>query len=350
MPRWRGANTSSTKRQVNALSYPRKRIAAATAAVALTGLVVGCSGGAGAEPTLDPEAPVSITVGTLPAGDYAPLYIAEQEGYFDEEGLDVTIETIAGGAVGVTQLFSNEIQFSAATWTNVLLANSQGLDIQVVREGTDSNKEGINGLLVQSDGPIQSPEDLRGQTVSVNTLGSATELQVRDCLVTLGVQPDEYELVEVGFADAAAAVSQGRIAAGFVPEPFITIGADQGLEPLFYPSTCNEVQQSLPIVNWNVAKGYAEDNPAVVEAFVSAMDKATQLAIDDPQVVVDILPTFTTLTPELASQITMASFVEDGTPNVEAAQKTMDQMVEYGLIQEPLEDLSQYAWQPPSSE
>lgn len=336
------------------MSFSRKRVGSIAAMIALAGLVAGCSGGSGggggAEQTLDPANPVAITVGTLPAGDYAPLYIAEQEGFFDEVGLDVTIEIIAGGAVGVTQLVSNEIQFSSATWTNVLLAGSQGLDIQVVREGTDSHKEGVNGLLVQADGPIKTIEDLRGQTISVNTLGSATEIQIRDCLATNGLEPGDYELVEVAFPDAAAAVSQGRIAGGFVPEPFITIGADQALKPLFYPSTCNELQQSLSIVNWNVAKKYAEENPAVVEAFVAAMDKATQLAIDDPQVVIDILPTFTTLTPELAEKITLASYVEDGTPDVEGAQAIMELMVEYGLLTEPMDDLSQFAWQPPSSD
>lgn len=329
------------------MSFPRKHVAGAVAALALTGLIAGCTS-APTEPaveTLDPDNPVAITVGTLPAGDYAPLYIAQQEGYFEEEGLEVTIEIIAGGAVGVTQLVSGELEFTSATWGNTLLAVSQGLEIQVVREGTDANKEGINGLLVQADGPIQSVEDLRGQTVSVNTLASATEVQIRDCLASEGLEPGDYELVEVAFPDAAAAVSQGQIAAGFVPEPFITIGASQGLEPLFYPSVCNERQSELPLINWNVAASYAEANPAVVAAFVRAMDKATKLAIDDEQVVRDILPTFTTLTPELAAEITLPSFVEDGTPDLEGAEKMMDLLVEYGLLDAPLDDLSQYAWQ-----
>jgi len=198
---------------------------------------------------------------------------------------------------------------------------------------------------VQADGPIQSIEDLRGQTLSVNTLASATEVQIRDCLASGGLEPGDYELVEVAFPDAAAAVSQGRIAAGFVPEPFITIGAAQGLEPLFYPSVCNERQSALPLINWNVAKSFADGNPEVVAAFVRAMDKATKLAIDDEQVVRDILPTFTTLTPELAAAITLPSFVEDGTPNLDGAEKMMDLLVEYGLLDAPLENLSQYAWQ-----
>lgn len=332
------------------MTFPRKRVAAIAAAAALTGLLAACSGGAdpgsgdGGQ-TLDPDNPVAITVGTLPAGDYAPLYIAQQEGYFEEEGLEVTIEIIAGGAVGVTQLVSGELDFTSATWGNTLVAVSQGLEIQVVREGTDANKEGINGLIVQADGPIQSVEDLRGQTVSVNTLASATEVQIRDCLASEGLEPGDYELVEVAFPDAAAAVSQGRIAAGFVPEPFITIGASQGLEPLFYPSVCNERQSELPLINWNVSKSFADQNPAVVAAFVRAMDKATKLAIDDEQVVRDILPTFTTLTPELAAEIILPSFVESSEPDLDGAEKMMELLVEYGLMDEPLDDLSQYAWQ-----
>ena len=329
------------------MTFPSKRLIAAAAFVSTTVLLAGCSGGSGAAegPAPDPDEPIAITVGTLPAGDYAPLYIAQDEGFFEEEGLDVTIEIIAGGAVGVTQLVSGELDFSSATWANVLSAVSQGLEIQVVREGTDSSKEGINGMIAKEGSGLEGPEDLRGQTISVNTLQSATELQIRDCLDSAGVGPDEYELVEVPFPEVGAAVSQGRIAAGFVPEPFITIGEAEGLVPIMYPSVCNEDQSNMPLINWNTSRQFAEQNPEAVAAFVRAMDKATQLAIDDPQVVVDILPTFTTLTPELAGELVLPNFVEDGTPDLEGAELTMDLMVEWGLLDEPLDDLSQYAWQ-----
>ena len=329
------------------MTFPRKRLIAAAAFVSTTVLLAGCSGGSGAAEGAapDPDEPIAITVGTLPAGDYAPLYIAQDEGFFEEEGLDVTIEIIAGGAVGVTQLVSGELDFSSATWANVLSAVSQGLEIQVVREGTDSSKEGINGMIAKEGSGLEGPEDLRGQTISVNTLQSATELQIRDCLDSAGVGPDEYELVEVPFPEVGAAVSQGRIAAGFVPEPFITIGEAEGLVPIMYPSVCNEDQSNMPLINWNTSRQFAEQNPEAVAAFVRAMDKATQLAIDDPQVVVDILPTFTTLTPELAGELVLPNFVEDGTPDLEGAELTMDLMVEWGLLDKPLDDLSQYAWQ-----
>lgn len=330
------------------MSFPRKHIAAAVAAIALTGLVAGCAAGT-EEPsggqTLDPANPVAITVGTLPAGDYAPLYIADQEGYFEEEGLDVTIEIIAGGAVGVTQLVSGELDFTSATWANTLAAVSQGLEVMVVREGTNSAKEGINGLIALEDGPIQSVDDLRGQTISVNTLQSATEVQIRDCLATAGLDADDYELVEVPFPEVGAAVTQGRIAAGFVPEPFITIGAAQGLVSVLSPSVCNDRQENSPLINWNTSKSFADQNPEVVAAFVRAMDKATADAVADEQVVRDILPTFTTLTPELADAITTPSFTADGTPDLEGAELVMELMLEYGLLEEPLDDLSQYAWQ-----
>lgn len=347
------------------MSLPRKRIAAiATAAVLV---LVGCSGGngdgngnggdggngngggnndggtTGAQP--DPANPVAVTVGTLLAADYAPVFLAEQEGFYEEEGLDVTIETIAGGAVGVTQLVANEIQFAAATWTNVLSAASQGLELQVIRENTDSSKEGINGLIAKEGSGIETVDDLRGKTLSVNTLQSATELQVRDCLDSAGLGPDDYELVEVPFPEVGAAVSQGRIAAGFVPEPFITIGESEGLFPVLYGSTCNEDQARSPITNWITSTAYAEENPAVVAAFARAVDKATQMIIDDPQVLVDILPTYTTLSEELAAAITHPPFRSDGTPDVEGGQRIADLMYEWGLIDEPLEDVSPYAWQ-----
>lgn len=331
------------------MTFPRKHLLGALALASTVVVLAGCSGngngGGGGGEAPDADNPIAITVGTLPAGDYAPLFIAQEEGFFEEEGLDVTIETIAGGAVGVTQLVSGELDFSSATWANVLTAVSQGLELQVVREGTDSSKEGINGIIVQEGSGIESVEDLRGKTVSVNTLQSATELQVRDCFDSAGLGPDDYELVEVPFPEVGAAVSQGRIAAGLVPEPFVTIGKEQGLVSILAPSVCNDDQENSPLINWVTSTRFAEENPEAVAAFVRAMDKATELALDDPQVVVDILPTITTLTPELAAAITQPSFVRDGAPDLEGAELTMELMVEWGLLEEPLDDLSQYAWQ-----
>ena len=268
-----------------------------------------------------------------------------QQGFFKNEGLDVTIQTIAGGAVGVTQLVSGNLQFSAATWANILAAGSQGLELQVVREGTNSAKEGINGIIVKADSGINSAADFRGKTLSVNTLQSATEVQIRDCLATAGLKPGDYNLVEVPFPEVGAAVSQGRIAGGLVPEPFITIGKSQGLKSVVSPSVCNDRQKASPLITWNTSTAYAQQNPKVVAAFVRAMDKATKMAIDDPNTVRNILPTFTTLTPELAKAITLPSFVTDGTPNLKGAKLTEDLMIEYGLLNKPLGDLSKYAWQ-----
>lgn len=330
------------------MTLPRQRLQGTAALTATAALLVACSGddgGTSADEGPDPDNPVAITVGTLPAGDYAPLYIAQEQGFFEEEGLDVTIEIIAGGAVGVTQLVSDELQFSSATWTNVLTAVSQGLELQVVREGTDSSKEGINAIIASEDSGIESTEDLRGTTISVNTLASATELQVRDCLESAGLSTDDYELVEVPFPEVGAAISQGRIDAGFVPDPFITMGEPEGLVPVMYGSVCNEDQADSPLINWVTSTGFAEDNPEVVAAFVAAMDRATELAIDEPETVVEILPTFTTLTPELAEAMTHPSFVRDGTPDIEGAELTADLMLEWGLLDEPIEDVSQYAWQ-----
>jgi hypothetical protein len=181
-------------------------------------------------------------VGSLPAGDYAPLWLAVQEGYFEDEGLDVTIELIAGGAVGVTQLISGELDFTSATWGNTLLAVSQGLEIQVVREGTDANKEGINGLMVQADGPIQSVEDLRGQTLSVNTLASATEVQIRDCLASEGLEPGDI-VVATGQqrvqrdGTVVSVVDLAANASGRAPNGKPVAGASASASPASPPSS-----------------------------------------------------------------------------------------------------------------
>jgi NitT/TauT family transport system substrate-binding protein len=305
-------------------------------------LLVACGGGddeGAAESTaLSPDDPVSILVGTLPIPDNAPLFLAIQEGYFEDEGLGVETQMVAGGSAALPAMVAGDLQFSSSNWTTVLQAASQGLPAQMVWEMTGP-KEGVNGIMVAGDSPYQTQADLRGQRIAVNTLAGLVELQVRECMAAGGLQKGDYELVEIPFPDMPAAIQQGNVAAAFIGEPFTTLAEDQGARVVAEPSTCSERLAEMPVIGFMTTADYSAENPEITSAFARALERGAELAESDPQQVVDILPTYTQLTPELAARMTLPAWLEDRAPSTERAEVTQEAMIDFGFIDEPVDDL-----------
>ncbi|MGY1661193.1 ABC transporter substrate-binding protein [Geodermatophilus sp. SYSU D00705] len=317
----------------------RRGVPVAVAAV----LLVACGGGddeaATGSTQLSPEDPVSILVGTLPIPDNAPLFLAIQEGYFADEGLEVETQMVAGGSAALPAMVAGDLQFSSSNWTTVLQAASQGLPAQMVWEMTGP-KEGVNGIMVAGNSPAQTPADLQGQRIAVNTLAGLVELQVRECMAAGGLQEGDFELVEIPFPDMPAALQQGNVGAAFIGEPFTTLAEDQGARVVAEPSSsCGERVAEMPVIGFMTTSQYSAENPEVTAAFARALERGAELAESDPQQVVDILPTYTQLTPELAARMTLPAWLEDRAPSTERAEVTQESMIEFGFIDEPVDDL-----------
>jgi NitT/TauT family transport system substrate-binding protein len=137
-----------------------------------------------------------------------------------------------------------------------------------------------------------------------------------------------------------AAVANGNVGGAFMGEPFVTIAEAQGQRAVSQPTTnCGERVAEMPVIGFMTAQTYAAENPEVVAAFARAIERGAELAASDPQAVVDILPTYTQLTPELATQIELPAWLEDRAPSTDRAEITMESMIEFGFIDEPVDDL-----------
>jgi NitT/TauT family transport system substrate-binding protein len=159
-------------------------------------------------------------------------------------------------------------------------------------------------------------------------------------MAAAGLQDGDYELVEIPFPDMPAAIQQGNVAAAFIGEPFTTIAEDQGARVVAEPSSsCGERVAEMPVIGFMTTSEYSAENPEVTAAFARAMERGAELAESDPQRVVDILPTYTQLTPELAGRMTLPAWLEDRAPSTERAEITMESMIEFGFIEEPVDDL-----------
>ncbi|MCB1715568.1 MAG: ABC transporter substrate-binding protein [Candidatus Competibacteraceae bacterium] len=99
-----------------------------------------------------------------------PVFVAIGEGYFAEEGLEVTVEAINGSGAVLQALSAGQAHFGRPGPGPVIAARSRGVDaVFIYNVAARSNF----GIVVREDSDIQSPEELRGKVIGTGTADGA---------------------------------------------------------------------------------------------------------------------------------------------------------------------------------
>jgi ABC-type nitrate/sulfonate/bicarbonate transport system substrate-binding protein len=266
------------------------------------------------------------------------LEYAVDRGFFEQEGLDVTVQPSQGGAEAIPALVSGDVQVAGSNAVSVLLATTQGLDLRIVAPGTFARPdEDFSAIVAAKDGPIRGPQDLEGKRLAVNTLKNITEVTAREALAKEGVDPSALRLIEVPFPEMAQAVAKGDVDAAFLIEPFLTAAKREGMRVLARPY--NGTRPGLQIGSYVVQAGFTEDNADVAEGFANGVARAAEAIEQDPERFRSFLPEASELPPEAAKAVTLPQW--RGESDRESLDLLADLMVKYRLVDErpPVDNL-----------
>jgi len=205
------------------------------------------------------------------------VFVAIGEGYFAEEGLDVTVEAINGSSAVLQALASGQAQFGRPGPGPVLAARGRGEDVVFIYNFAARSNF---GLVVPSDSTVQSPADLKGQVVGVGTADGAEVGFARNVLAGSGLTENtDYTFLAVGDGGpASAAFSSGEIKAYSASTADAAILNQRGVS----------VREITPpeymrfFGNGFVTSGeLIRTNPELVEKFVRAIWRGHVFALDD---------------------------------------------------------------------
>lgn len=317
--------------------------------IAATVLLLGTAAcGGSSEPDVDEDGLRTITVGAAPVVDLAPLVHAQETGLFEEQGLIVKTEPIAGGAEAIPSLMAGDVDVLFTGYTPVLQARQRGLDVVLISGSLaqSGNYDDPYSLWTGADSDVEVLDDLKGKTIAVNTLGSLAHLMVVASMDEIGIEADEYDLLEVPFSEVPAALDEGRVDAGWSAEPFRAalikadgtfVGSAEDPERMTVAPELQEVAQI----------GYAtrgDEDRDMMEGFRVAMKTAMEQLNEDPQIAIDLALDFAQLPEELADEVAVSTFYPDLT--IEDVQKYEDLMVDYGLMDERTENIEDVLYAP----
>ena len=233
---------------------------------------------------------------------YLPLYTAIHEGYFAEEGLDVTVVQATGGA-HVTAVVSGDAFAVIGGVDSNCLAN-QGNSDPVTAIVNCVNRANVylfarKGLAPASDSNEDMAAFLKGKTIIAGRYGGSPNLLTRYLLRQVGLDPDkDVTLIENADESTVTAMLQhGQGDIGNGGEPQISEGITAGIweEPFVKFPDLGDYSYSVI----GVRRSTIEKDPETCRAFVRAMLKALKAVQEDHELAARILEQeFPTLTPE----------------------------------------------------
>ena len=186
------------------------------AVMVVVALVIGISvGGCQEKPKRysGPVEKITIGVGTAPLS--LLIWVAENEGYFADNGLDAEIKEYPSGKAAVEDLLEGKIGLATITEFGFMSKSFNEKDIRIVSSITIAN---INSLIARKDKGIEEISDLKGKHIATVS-GTEEEFFLGTFLIFHGISIDDVEITYGKPSDVVQFVSGGEADAAMIWEP-----------------------------------------------------------------------------------------------------------------------------------
>jgi len=219
--------------------------------------------------------PVTVGLGYIPSVQFAPFYVAQEMGFFTEQGLNVQfqhgIETDFLKLVGIGQM-----QFAVGSGDQVILGRAQDLPLTYVLSWYRQFPVGVMSLAERG---LDSPRALEGQRVGIPGMFGASLVAWKALVYAAGVDENQVTLESIGFTQAAA-VQQGRVDAALdyvVNGPVQLELTGQAVNVIPVSDYIDLPSNGLITNDQTIA-----NNPDVVQKMVNAVLAAIRYTLDNP--------------------------------------------------------------------
>lgn len=203
---------------------------------------------------------------------YAPMYVAIEEGYFEEEGIEVELVNGLGADKTMTAVLSGESEIGFMGSEASVYVYNEGAEDYVVNFAQLTQRAG-NFLVSREVEPEFKMTDLKGKTVLGGRKGGMPQMVFEYILKKYGMDPatDLNIIQNIDFGMTAQAFSGGSGDYTVEFEPSATALEKEGAG--FVVSSLGVESGYVPYTAFSAKKSYMEENPEVIEGFVNALQK-----------------------------------------------------------------------------
>lgn len=253
----------------------------------------------------DPE-PTQIRLAFVPATTGLLVNVAQEQGYFAENGLNVELMPTTNVSEIIPTL-GQQVEISLGTSTDLIRASDSGLDVvQILGNTIDTEDNPFVRVIVPADSGIEGVADLAGTRVSSPTLSGVIHVATLYWAQQEGIDPDSIEGVQVPPPATVEQFNAGQVGAAEALEPFASALVGMGNVSIGDPFA----SIGLPLAtNFWVANGeWAANNPDAVAAFALSLEQAQAFVESNDEDARAILQGYTGMPDPVAAGVSLPTF------------------------------------------
>lgn len=309
------------------------KLAYCLAAVVPAAALAACSAGAtGVVQQQTPEQS-SITVEAVPTSDEAGLYIAYDEGFFSQQGLNVKIEPTFGGEDTLPDLDSGKAQIVAGNYVSFIqFQAAHKANLRIVANGS-LMQPGNQGIYVMPHSRYHSISDLARYhaVIGVNTANNVGQVLIGSLLKSQGDSLGDVTLYapKNAFTQEMSMLKSGQLSAAWLPEPFGTM-AEQQFGAIQLTDLDQGALTNFPIGCYIGTANWVQSHPNTMAAFLRALKEGQQVADTNRSAVEHALEVHTGVPALIADTMTVNNYpLYMDTPEM---QRVADAMYEFHVM------------------
>ena len=219
----------------------------------------------------------SITIGVEQSPLLALIMIAEDQGFFSKQGVDVKVRYYASGKLTLNGMFAGEVDLATPAETPIVFSSFERIDFRIV--ATIGSSDNDQAIVTHKDREILKPGNLRGKRIATQK-ASAVHFFLHSFLIKHGLSEKDIKLSFKHPDELVPALTNGEIDAFCMREPYVsrakTLLKDNIVifkEPGLYLKTYNLV----------VFNNFIKDRSQVVKSVVKALIKSEEFAKKIPE-------------------------------------------------------------------
>ena len=308
----------------------RVRLLVASVAVVALGLV-GCSspspGGSSS-----PQGTDALTVSYIGSGTATlPLFIAEDKGYFEEEGLEVTGQSF--GTAPYPQAVAGEVDIVSGDHIGAFQVATGGLPLVFLTE-TSQLIPGNHQFVTPTSTGLTKPEDLKGARIGMSNLVGSAKFALDAMLEEAGLTEEDVEISQIALDALGPALELGNIDVAHLPGTFLDAAREaQDLTTIVDFADLPGLD-GLPQAGYYTTQAAYQKDPEKFKRFVDAYHRASQDALDDTDMLTEVFIQYSKMDPAVADRLPLPSQVTESDPA--ALQKLADMAFKVGLLDKKL--------------
>jgi NitT/TauT family transport system substrate-binding protein len=279
-----------------------------------------------------------IKVGYTPTTSSLGVFVAQEKGYFKEQGLEVELIEFPGNSQINDALLRNDIDSSTgggiATPLNSEITQSGKLKLFAVSD--ERKKVNWNSILLKKDSPISTLKDLENK--QIGHFPGPASLWLKAFLKENQVDISKINFLPIDQGNQLTSLENNSIDALFTYEPNISIASQKQNIKILQPTVFITQNPNAATSSYSISTKFLNQNPDLAKRYILSMNQAFRYIRENPKEAIKSEFKYDkSLTPEIADKIAILDYYSSDEIPMEQLQTYVDYLAQISVIKQKIE-------------